>query len=167
MGTESKPTKAEPAGETLDDWLEEWREQEGWRASKAEVQRLVDVLRELRRHIRALEMAEHMDFSVPQQGGVLVDEVTKTMATADFSATVTDASMLSTPTGSLSLPVPPGTRVLVTAAPDAQQRPDRSRDAGAAIGKAVPRSMPRTAQGTPTADVDHGECRINAPRRES
>lgn len=34
--------------DTLDDWLEEWHREDGWRASKAEVQRLVDCLAELR-----------------------------------------------------------------------------------------------------------------------
>lgn len=49
---------------------------------------------------------------------VLVDTVTKTMATADYSAIVEDHSWVDTPTGgSFTLPVPPGTRVRVVAVP--------------------------------------------------
>lgn len=43
---------------SLDEWLEEWHHHGGWQASKAEVQRLVDVNRELRRRIRALEATD-------------------------------------------------------------------------------------------------------------
>jgi hypothetical protein len=81
--------------ETLDDWLEEWRINEGWQASKAEVQRLVDHFLGLRETMGARDV--EIERLVRVNGALRTNVRLLETAVADWERSYPDLTSPETP----------------------------------------------------------------------